>query len=85
MSLELAKYGKKIDEEFKRIDLYDQGTYDTAMDREQLQNALWQFFPSSAGTKEAELRTYLEEYIKYKKSFVEHLQFDPDLKNMSKL
>ena len=85
MSLELANYGKKVDENFKTIDLYKKGTHDTVIDGERLQNALRQFFPSSTGSKEVELRTLMEEYIKYKKRYVKHLQFDPDLKNLSKL
>ena len=86
MSLELANYGKRVDEELERIDAYSRGFHiATAIERDRLQNAIRQFFPSLAGTKEAELRTYMEEYIKYKKSYVKHLQFDPDLKNLSKL
>ena len=65
MSLELANYGKKVDENFKTIDLYKKGTHDTAIDGERLENALRQFFPSSTGSKEVELRTYMEEYINY--------------------
>ena len=85
MSLELANYGKKVDEELQKMIYSSHTIHKTAIDGERLQNALRQFFPSSAGTKEVELRTHMEEYIKYKKSYVKHLEFDPDLKNLSKL
>ena len=85
MSHELANYGKKVDEEFKTIDLHNLRTHNTAIDGDRLQKALRLLFPSlAAGTKEVKLRAFTEEYVKYKRRYVKHLQFDPDLKNLSK-
>ena len=53
----------------------------TAVDAKQLQNAL---FPPPRDFKVGGLILSTEEYIKYKKSYVKHLQFDPILPNLSK-
>ena len=60
------------------------GTHDTAIDAKQLYNAIQQMFSPSADPSGDELRLSMEEYIKYKKRYVKHLQFDPDLQNLSK-
>ena len=85
MSLELANYGKRVDVELERIGAYrDSFHVATAIEGHRLQNAIRQIFPSSAGTKDVELRTHMEQYMNYKKSYVQHLQFNPYLKNLSK-
>ena len=85
MSLELANYGKRVDEELERIGLYrDSFHVATAIEGHRLQNAIRQIFPSSAGTKDVELRTLMGQYMNYKKSYVQHLQFNPYLRNFSK-
>ena len=52
----------------------------TAVDAKQLQSAL---FPSPTDSRDGGLILSTEEYIKYKKSYVRHLQFDPSLPNLS--
>ena len=79
MSSELAKYGQEVDSEFYQNDLYA----NTAIDEERLQKALQQMFSEPADPKDEGLRLSMEEYIKYKKRYVKHLQFDPDLQNLS--
>ena len=59
-------------------------THETAIDAKQLYNAIQQMFSPSADPSGDELRLSMEEYIKYKKRYVKHLQFDPDLQNLSK-
>ena len=85
LSHELANYGKRVDEELERISEYSRGFHiATAIEADRLQNAIRQIFPSSAGTTDVELRTLNEQYMNYKKSYVNHLRFDPHLKNLSK-
>ena len=80
MSSELAKYGQKVDSEFYSNELFA----NTAIDGERLQKALQQMFLSPADPKNEGLRLTMEKYIKYKKRYVKHLQFDPDIQNLSK-
>ena len=80
MSSELAKYGKKVDYELYSHDLIAH----TAIDEEPLKKALQQMFASTADPKDEGLRLSMEEYIKYKKRYVKHLLFDPNLQNLSK-
>ena len=82
MSLELAKYGRKVDYEFYNMDYGH--TTNTAMDEEHLQKAIQQAFSAPADPKDNGLRLSIEEYIKYKKRYVKLLQFDPDIQNLSK-
>ena len=84
MSLELAKYSWKVDEELEAIDMAGLKTQNTKIDGRHLNDALQQIFPSLADPEEDELRMLMEEYIKYKKSYVTHLQFQADLQNLSK-
>ena len=81
LSLELANYGGKVDYEFYNME----HTTNTAIDEERLQKAIQQIFFAPADPKDDALRLSIEEYIKYKKRYVKHLQFDPDLQNLSKL
>ena len=87
MSLELAKYGKKVDQELQLMMNYhlvqymSYREYNSAIDAEQLQKALQQMVSPNA---EDSLRLLMDEYIKYKKGFVKHLQFNPDNQNLSK-
>ena len=53
----------------------------TAVDAKQLQNTM---FPSPTDSTDDGLRLSTEEYIKYKKSYVKHLHFDPIIPNLSK-
>ena len=82
MSLELANYGKKVDEELNMKNF--RYTYNTAIDAEQLQKSLQQMLSPKADQKEDDLRLLMDEYIKYKKRYVKHLQFNPDNHNLSK-
>ena len=85
MGVELANYGKRVDEELERISEYRSKFHvATAIEGNRLQNAIRQIFPSSAGTKDIELRALMEQYMDYKKSYVQHFQFNPYLKNLSK-
>ena len=85
LGVELANYGKRVDEELERIEAYRIAFHiATAIEGDRLQNAIRQIFPSSAGTTDVELRTLNEQYMNYKKSYVNHLRFDPHLKNLSK-
>ena len=59
-------------------------THNTAIDAKQLYSAIQQMFSPSADPNGDELSLLMEEYIKYKKIYVKHLQFDPDLQNLSK-
>ena len=79
MSSELAKYGQKVDRELYYYELHA----NTAIDEEPLQEALQQMFSEPVDPKDEGLRLSMEEYIKYKKRYVKHLQFDPDLQNLS--
>ena len=80
MSLELAKYGEKVDYEFYTMD----HRTNNAIDEERLQKAIQQMFSAPADPKDDGRRLSIEEYIKYKKRYVKHLQFDPDIQNLSK-
>ena len=52
LGIELANYGKRVDEELERIDKYKIGFHvATAIERDRLQNAIRQIFPSSAGSR----------------------------------
>ena len=79
LSSELAKYGQKVDYKF-----YSNGLSGyTAIDEEPLQKALQQMFSEPADPKSEGLKLTMEEYIKYKKRYVKHLQFNPNLTNLS--
>ena len=78
LSLELAMYSKKVDDELRY------GHQNTALDGERLQKALWQILSSQEDPKANGLRLSIAEYIKYKERYVKHLQFDPNLHNLSK-
>ena len=85
LGVELANYGKRVDEELERIYTYREGFHvATAIEGDRLQNAIRQIFPSSAGTTKVELISLMEQYMNYKKSYVQHLQFNPYLRNFSK-
>ena len=80
LSLELAKYSRKIDEEFG-----DGWTMnDTVIDAEQLYNSIQQMFSSLADPNGDEIGLSMKEYIEYKKRYVKHFQFNPDIQNLSK-
>ena len=81
MTVELEKYGKKIDKELDDID--SPWKHKNAIDGERLYNALQQLL-LSRNPEEDMMTLAMEEYIKYKKSYVKHLQFNQDIKNMSK-
>ena len=80
LSLELAKYSKKVDWEFYSNDIRAH----TAIDGDRLQKTLQQMFASQADHKDDGLRLSKEEYMKYKKSYAKHLQFNPNIQNLSK-
>ena len=78
LSLELAKYSRKIDEEL------DGWSHDTAIDAKQLYNSIQQMFSSLADPNGDEIGLSMKEYIEYKKRYVKHFQFNPDIQNLSK-
>ena len=80
LSLELAKYGEKVDYE---LFLMNYREHNTAIDAEQLQKALQQMLSPNPDQKEDDLRLLMDKYIKYKKGYVKHLQFNPDNQNLS--
>ena len=85
MSLELAKYSKKVDGELEEIDIRYRKTQNTAIDGEHLFNAFQQMFSTLADPKQDGLyKLSMEKYTKYKKSYIKHLQFNPEVKNLSK-
>ena len=81
LNIELAKYSERVNYEFFTMDF---AVHRTAIDEEALQKSFRQIFSSSANPNDDGLRLSTEEYIKYKKRYVKHLQFDPDIQNLSK-
>ena len=49
-----------------------------------LENALTQLFPTSNDETENDVSLLMEKYMLYKKNYMKHLQFDPELENLSK-
>ena len=84
MSYELAKYSQQVDKNMRIVDDRDRALPSTVINGDRLQKALQQMLFSSMGSNNAEQRIMLEEYIKYKKAYVKHLQFNPDSQNLSK-
>ena len=84
MSYELAKYSQQVDKNIRIVDDRDRALPSTVINGGRLQKVLQQMLFSSTGSNNAEQRIMLEEYIKYKKAYVKHLQFNPDSQNLSK-
>ena len=84
LSDELAKYSQQVDKNIRIVDDRDRALPSTVINGERLRKALQQMLFSSMGSNNAEQRVLLEEYIKYKKAYVKHLQFNPDSQNLSK-
>ena len=84
MSYELAKYSQQVDKNIRIVDDRDRALPSTVINGDRLQKVLQQMLFSSMGSNNAEQRILLEEYIKYKKAYVKHLQFNPDSQNLSK-
>ena len=78
ISLGLAMYSKKVDDELAH------GRHKTAVDEEQLQKVLQQMISSQADPEDGGFRLSMGEYIKYKERYVKHLQFNPNIQNLSK-
>ena len=58
--------------------------HNTAIDAKQLYNSIQQMFSSLADPNEDEIGLSMKEYIEYKKRYVKHFQFNPDIQNLSK-
>ena len=58
--------------------------HNTAIDAKQLYNSIQQMFSSLADPNGDEIRRSMKEYIEYKKRYVKHFQFNPDIQNLSK-
>ena len=84
MSYELAKYSQQVDKNIRIVDDRDRALPSTVINGDRLQKALQHMLFSSTGSNNAGQRIMLEEYIKYKKAYVKHLQFNPDSQNLSK-
>ena len=87
LSLELAKYSRKIDEELDMMNSnveYGWSMHDTAIDAKQLYNSIQQMFSSLADPNRDEIRLSMKEYIEYKERYVKNFQFNPDIQNLSK-
>ena len=64
--------------------IFELAKYSKNIDGEALEITLQQMISPAANPKEDVLKLVTSEYIKYKQSYVKHLQFDPDLQNLSK-
>ena len=54
-------------------------------DEASLENALTELFPTSTEENEDDVSLLMmEKYMMYKKNYMKHLQFDPELENLSK-
>ena len=87
LSLELAKYSRKIDKELDDVDgngVDGWDNHNTAIDAKQLYNSIQQMFSSLADPNGDEIGLSMKEYIEYKKRYVKHFQFNPDIQNLSK-